>query len=224
MSDKPSRDLGIDASQWAEAEKEFQRALELAPNSAHFHYFHGFLYLLPTRQTDAALSEFRTALAVDPLSPIINVNYAYTLYAAHRYEEALQQFRKSLELDPNFRPSHGKFAYFYAANGKWAEAAKQYRAWSGDANLPATSPTAKGFSELMQAYLAQLNQRGDAPEMWWAIAFAAEGNRERTLALLQKAAAIHDSEFPYAIRDPLFDFVRSDPRYVELMRGVGLPP
>ena len=214
----------VNEYKWAEANKEFLRALELAPNNAHFHYFHAFVYLLQMGQTDAALGEMRNALLLDPLSPIINVNYAYTLYAAHRYEEALQQFRKSLELDPNFRPSHGKFAYYYAATGEWAEAAKQYRAWSGDANLPATSPTAKGFSEVVQAYLKLLNQRGHAPEMWWAIAFAAEGDREQAIAWLQKAAATHDSEFPYAVRDPLFDFVRSDPRYVELMRGVGLPP
>ena len=209
---------------WAEAEKEFLRALELAPNNAHFHYFHAFLYLLPMGQTDAALGEFRTALLLDPLSPIINANYAYTLYAAHHYDEAQQQFRKALEIDPNFRPSHGKFAYLYAAIGKWAEAVQQYRAWAGDMNLPDASPTAKGYSELVQAYSAQLNQRGHAPEMYRALAFAAEGDRERAIAWMQKAVATHDSEFPYTVRDPLFDFVRSDARYVELMGGVGLPP
>lgn len=60
--------------------------------------------------------------------------------------------------------------------------------------------------------------------MWWAGAFAAEGDREQTIAWLRKSVANHDSEFSYNIRDPLFDFLRSDPRYLELMRGVGLPP
>jgi Tfp pilus assembly protein PilF len=209
---------------WPEAEKEFQRALELAPNDAHLHYFYAFLYLLPIGKTDAALGELRTALLLDPLSPIVNANYAYTLYAAHRYDEALQQFRKTLEIDPGFGPTYVKFSYFYASSGKWAEAEKEYRAWVGDANLSATGPTAKGFSELVQAYLTQLNQRGHAPETWWASAFAAAGDEERTLAWLQKGAAAHDSEFPYVVRDPLFDFVRSNPRYIEMMRGVGLPP
>jgi TolB-like protein/Flp pilus assembly protein TadD len=209
---------------WPEAEKEFQRALELAPNDAHLHYFYAFLYLLPMGKTDAALGEFRTALLLDPLSPIVNANYAYTLYAAHRYDQALQQFSKTLEIDPNFRPSHGKFAYYYAANGKWPEAVQQYRSWAGDVNLPDASPTAQGYSELVQAYSAQLNQRGHAPEMYRALAFAAGGDRELAIAWIQKAVATHDSEFPYTIRDPLLDPLRSDARYIEMMRGVGLPP
>jgi Tfp pilus assembly protein PilF len=52
-------------------------------------------------QIDAALAEFRNALLLDPLSAIINTNYAYTLSAAHRHDEAVQQFCKTLEMDPN---------------------------------------------------------------------------------------------------------------------------
>jgi tetratricopeptide (TPR) repeat protein len=212
------------AFQWPEAEKEFHRALELAPNDAHLHYFYAFLNLLAMGKTEAALGEIRTALLLDPLSPIINVNYGYTLYMAHRYDEALQQFRKTLEIDPNFRLTHFKFSYFYAGTGKWAEAVAEYRAYFGVANLEATNPTPKGFAELVRANLAQIDTRGHASEMWRAGAFAAEGDREQAIAWLLKAAANHDSEFSYAIRDPIFDALRSDRRYVELMRGVGLPP
>jgi len=112
----------------------------------------------------------------------------------------------------------------YAKTGKWAEAEKEYVAFSGDTSLAAFSPTAKGYSELVQADLALRDKRGHASETWWALAFAAVGDRERALAWLQKAAENHDSEFPYEIRDPLFDFLRSDARYVELMGRAGLPP
>jgi TolB-like protein/predicted Ser/Thr protein kinase len=209
---------------YSEAGKEFQRALELAPNDPHFHYFYGFLYLLPMGRTDAALAEIRSALALDPLSPIMNANCAYTLYAAHRYDDALQQFRKSVELDPNFRPTHGKFSYFYAGTGQWAEAEKQYREWAPDRILRNTSPTAPGYAQLVRDNLAQISKQGHAPEMWWALASAAEGDRERAIEWIQKAVTNQDSEFSFDIRDPIFDFLRSDPRYVELMRGVGLPP
>jgi len=86
----------VAAFKWTEAEREFQRALELAPNDAHLHYFYGFIYLLPIGKPEPALAEFRSALALDPLAPITNANYAFTLSVAHRYEDALQQFRRSL--------------------------------------------------------------------------------------------------------------------------------
>jgi TolB-like protein/Tfp pilus assembly protein PilF/predicted Ser/Thr protein kinase len=209
---------------WPEVEKEFRRALELAPNDAHFHYFYGFTYLLAVGKTDEALAEFGNALTLDPLSPITNANYAYTLSVAHRYEDALQQFRKSVEIDPTFRPAHGKASRLYAKISKWAEAEKEYIAFSGNTRLPAVSPTAEGFSELVQADLALRDKRGHAPETWWALAFAAEGDRDRALAWLQKAVENHDSEFPYEIRNPLFDFLRSDARYIALMDRSGLPP
>jgi TolB-like protein/predicted Ser/Thr protein kinase len=215
----------IGAFHWPEAEKEYQRALELAPNNAQFHYFHAFLYLLAMGQTDAALGEIRSALLLDPLSPIINANYGYTLYVAHRYEESLQQFRKTLELDPNFPATNRKFAYLCAATGKWAEAVKQHRAYLASTGVATpASPTAKGYAQLIKDSLTLESKGGRTQGIWWAIAFAAEGDREGTIGWLQKAAANLDSEFGYEIRNPLFDFVRSDPRYVELMRGVGLPP
>jgi TolB-like protein/Tfp pilus assembly protein PilF/predicted Ser/Thr protein kinase len=215
------------AFQWQEAKKEFDRALELAPNDAHFHYFRAFIYLLPTGQTNAALDELRSALLLDPLSPIINVNYAYTLYAAHRNEEAVQQFRKALEIDPDFGVANRKLAYVYAATGKWSEADKEYRAYlafTGDVNPQQVPPTAKGYAQLLKDNASLSSKRGHVAETLWAAAFAAEGDRENTIAWLQKAVANRDSEFPYEVRNPLFDFVRSDPRYIELMRGVGLPP
>jgi TolB-like protein/tetratricopeptide (TPR) repeat protein len=214
----------VSAFKWTEADKEFQRALELAPNDAHLHYFHGFIYLLPMGKVEPALAEFRNALALDPLAPITNANYAFTLSVAHRYEDALQQFRRCLEIDPAFGACHLKFSRLCAATGKWAEAVKEYVAFSGDAGLPAISPTARGYSELVQADLALRDKRGHASETWWALAFATGGDRERAITWLQKAAESHDSEFPYEIRDPVFDFLRSDARYVELMGRVGLPP
>jgi hypothetical protein len=85
-------------------------------------------------------------------------------------------------------------------------------------------PTAKGYAQLLKDNASLSSKRGHVAETLWAAAFAAEGDRENTIAWLQKAVANRDSEFPYEMRNPLFDFVRSDPRYIELMRGVGLPP
>jgi len=213
--------------QWAEAEKEFQRALELEPNNAQFHYMYAFLYLVAMGQMDAALGEFRNALLLDPLSGIINTNYAYTFSTAHRYDEAVQQYRKTLEIDPSFLTANRKFAQTYAAMGKWAEADQKYRAFAneyGSKNLPASSATAKGFAELYRANLTDMSKTGQVGDILWALSYAAEGDRDRAMAWLLKSAANHGSEFPYEIRDPLFDFLRLDPRYIKMMHDVGLPP
>jgi tetratricopeptide (TPR) repeat protein len=214
----------VDSFQWSDAEKEFQRALEVAPNDAHLHYFHAFIYLVPMGRTEEALQEFRRALMLDPLSSIVNCNYAYTLSVAQRYDDALQQFHKCMDIDPTFRPAHGKLARLYAKMGNWTAAEKELLAYSGESTQPTNDPTAKGFSELDQAFLRRMDKQGQAPEIWWAMSYVVVGDHEQTFAWLRKAVANHDSEFPYEIRNPLFDPIRSDARYAELMRSAGLPP
>jgi TolB-like protein/Tfp pilus assembly protein PilF/predicted Ser/Thr protein kinase len=214
----------VDLFQWSDAEKEFQRALELAPNDAHLHYFHAFIYLVPMGRTEEALQEFRRALVLDPLSSIVNCNYAYTLSVAHRYDEALQQFHQCAAIDPSFRPSHGKLSRLYAKLGNWGAAEQEFLAYTGQTSAGSIEPSAKGFSEILQADLRVRDKAGHAPETWWAFTYAIIGDSDQTLVWLRKAAANRDGEFPYEIRNPLFDFVRSDARYVEMMRSAGLPP
>ena len=188
---------------------------------------YAFLYLVAMGQMDAALGEFRNALLLDPFSGIINTNYAYTLSAAHRNDEAVQQYRKTLEIDPSFLTANRKFAQTYAAMGKWAEADQKYRVFAkqyGGKNLPAPSATAKGFAELYRANLTDMSKAGQVGDILWALSYAAEGDRDQAMAWLQRSAANHGSEFPYEIRNPLFDFLRSDPRYIKMMHDVGLPP
>jgi|SRR5579864_3380908 len=213
-----------DAFQWSDAESEFQRALELAPNDAQLHYLHGFVYLQAMARVDDALDELRRALTLDPLSPIVNCNYAYILSVAHRDDDAVRQFHKCMDIDPTFRPAHGKLARLYAAMGNWAAAEKELLAYSGDSSLPTNNPTAKGFSELDPAHLRRMDKHGHAPEIWWAMSYVVVSDHEQTFAWLRKAVANHDSEFRYEIRNPLLNPIRSDPRYVELMRSAGLPP
>ena len=88
-------------AKWSEAEQEFHRAIELNPNDATAHYFYAFLFLVPENRIDQALDEFRIALSLDPLSPIMNVNYGLTLMMARRFPEAIAQINKVIERDPS---------------------------------------------------------------------------------------------------------------------------
>jgi eukaryotic-like serine/threonine-protein kinase len=205
------------AWRWNEAETEFRRALQLSPNNASVHYFYAFLFLVPENRIDEALREFHVALSLDPLSPIVNTNYAATLMDAHRYPEAVAQFQKTLERDPNFTPAHLKLSYLYAATGRFAEANSELQTGSHTAGN--FSADAKGYSDLL---VQTLKKSGDwkADE---AVTFVLEGDRDKAFQYLSDAASEQSSEIILVIRFPALDPVRSDPRFVELLGRLGLP-
>jgi eukaryotic-like serine/threonine-protein kinase len=201
---------------WNEAEQEFHRALELNPNSASAHYFYAMVFLTPQKHLDQSLEEFRVALSLDPLSMIVNTNYATTLMEAHRYPEALAEFQRTLASDPSFRPAHYKLSVLYAVTSRFAEAVSELRKFK---SAPGSfSPDSKGYLALMLAI---------APKDQWmspeAVAFAINGDREKAFEYLERAYAEADEELINVIRFPAFDSIRSDRRYADLMRRVGLP-
>ena len=172
--------------QWKEAEAEFQRALQLNPNSSEGHYFYAFMVLVPQKRLDQALDEFRTALSLDPLSPIVNMNYALTLMMARQYPESLAQFKKTVERDPSFGPAHSYFSVFYATTGRFADALSEIQKYSP---LPGTfSADAQGYSKFM---LAAMDKGGDPANV--ALGFAVAGDRNKALEYLEKAHAKQDS-------------------------------
>jgi eukaryotic-like serine/threonine-protein kinase len=207
---------------WDDAEREFRLALQLNPNNAHVHYFLGFVVLLPLKRYDEALTEIRTALSLDPLSPIINANYGVLLMAAGKPTEAIEQLRKAVEIDTNFPPSHQKLAQAYAQTGKYAEAVKEWQNFAAPAMKP--SEDAQGFAQLvMESLTAQREKTGYAPESFFALGYAIAGDRAKTFEWLEKAVTDEDDQIGFYIRYPAFDPYRSDPRYAEIMRQIGLP-
>jgi hypothetical protein len=75
----------------------------------------------------------------------------------------------------------------------------------------------------MKYNLSELSKTNPVGDILWAEAYMAEGNHEAAMASLQKAAASYGVEFPYEIRNPMFDPLRSDPRYIEMMKSRGFP-
>jgi serine/threonine protein kinase/tetratricopeptide (TPR) repeat protein len=200
---------------WSESEAEFRRAIELNPNNASAHYFYGFILLMPENRIDQALEEFRIALSLDPLSPIVNMNYGLTLMVAHRYPEAIAQLNKVLERDPSFDPAHFYLSQIYATTGRYPEAVSEMEKVSLIQG-PAT-PDAPGFLKLM------LNPTSPAPPANIAVAYALAGDRNKAIDALERAFSEEDSELMACIRFPAFDSLRSDPRFAALMRRLGLP-
>ena len=204
---------------WSEAEPEFRRALELNPNSAVTHYFYAFGFLVEEKRIDDALEQMRVALSLDPLSSIVNTNYAVVLMDAHRYPEALAQFHKTLQQDPGFSPAHYKLSEFYATTGNFADAVKEFRSSAFSTPSGSWSGTAQGYRGLALASNSPDNDDLSAV----AVALALNGERDKLFAYFEKAMADYDDEMLLAIRYPALDSIRSDPRYADLMRRFGLP-
>lgn len=206
-----------DAWRWNEAEGEFRRAIELNPNNAGAHYFYAFVVLVPEKHMDQALQEFRTALSLDPLSPIVNVNYGITLMDTGHDAEALAQLRKVLERDPSSAPGHFYLSQFYAMTGHFAEAeselgkpAPPLGSWSADA---------QGYLKLQLAAV----KAGIGSPVYPALGFVLVGDRDQAFQRLNQAFTDQDNELLVVLRYPALDAIRSDPRYADLMRRLGLP-
>ena len=204
------------AWKWREAEQEYRRAIELDPNSAAAHYLYAFSLLVPEKRFDQAFEEFHIALALDPLSPIMNTNYATTLMDAHRYPEALAQFHKTIERDPTFLPAHHKISELYAVTGDFRNAVSELKKF---APIPGSwSADAKGFQDLAVSAFIQPEQN-----TWAALALSVTGDRSRALDYLERAVSEQEIEVVLCLRYPSFDPIRSDPRYKVLVGRLGLP-
>jgi serine/threonine protein kinase/tetratricopeptide (TPR) repeat protein len=204
------------AWKWNEADAEFRRALELNPNNSNAHYFYAFGVLVSLNRIDQALEEYHTALSLDPLSPIVNMNYAVTLMMAHRYPESLAQFQKVRELDPGFRGNHLYMSELLATMGRFPEAVSELQQL--DVNPGSFSPDAQGYTSVMLAAESKRGLDSDA-----AVSFALAGDKNKAFEYLEKGFSDGDPDLILCLRMPALDSLRSDPRYKDLMRRIGLP-
>jgi serine/threonine protein kinase/tetratricopeptide (TPR) repeat protein len=210
---------------FAESEPEFHRALALNPNDAGTHYFYAMTLLLPQNRLDQGLKEFRTALSLDPLSPIVNTNYAAALMIARRYPESLAEFRKELQRDPTFPPAHFKYSQLLATTGDFRNGIDELLKF-GPSTPGETLPNPASFTSDAKGYLALTIATQDKKESQAsvAVACAIAGDREKAFQYLEKAVDDHEIELVLAYHYPAFDSLRSDPRFAKISQALGLNP
>ena len=216
---------------WETSEKEFRRAIELNPNYATAHHWYAE-HLMWRGRFDEALAESERARQIDPLSLIIAADNGAILYYSRQYDHAIEKWRSVLEMDPDF-PRAGLIAVAYAEKGRAAEAlalvekrrptnsAPPWWYWSLKAYIYArcgqTAPAGVALNELLQ-----MNRRTTIDPRILAWNYAALGDKEQAFAFLEKAYAQHSTELVSLKVNPAYDSLRSDPRYQDLLRRVGL--
>jgi eukaryotic-like serine/threonine-protein kinase len=220
---------------WPEAEKQFKRSLEMNPSGAGTHREYA-VYLRTMRRVDEAIAEVRRAQDLDPLSVSISASLGWNYYFAHRYDEAIQQFRKTLEMDANSLTAHEGLAKCYQRKGMEKEVIAEVSVenmLAGNRELAGAleqSYRQFGYERTMRVLYqveieglrGEVKQRYVSP-MAFADLYALLEEKDQAFAWLEKAYQERSSKLLDIQVDPDFDSLRSDPRFQELVRRVGLP-
>jgi serine/threonine-protein kinase len=212
---------------WKGAENQFRRALELNPNDVNAHLFYAHL-LSNTGRHAEALAEVKIARELDPLFPFAGALEGLFLIHAGRTDEALDRLNKTLELAPNFWMPHLFASIAYIEKGMYREAvaearrAKQFSPAQTNSNAYESYALAKsGKLAEGQAALDELLKLSTArfiPPSHIALAFNGLGETDKTLEWLEKGYEQRDPKMAFLKVDPKWNNLRSDPRFIELMR------
>jgi TolB-like protein/Tfp pilus assembly protein PilF len=217
------------------AEKEYQLSIELKPGYATAHHWYAW-HLAYLGRHEEAIKEILRARELDPLSPRINANVGYILYFAREYERALEELKKSIELFPEHLANYAITGRVYAKMGRYGEAISSYEHLYE--HLYELLGVRGGLSTRL-AYIYSLSgKRGEAqkklsniieyskqnfvPPISIARVYVGLGEKEEAFFWLEKGYSQNDARLIYLKIDPTFDPLRSDPRYTQLLRKIGL--
>ncbi len=217
---------------WADAEKEFRRSLELNPGYATAHHWHALLHV-SLGKPQGAVAEMEKAEALDPLAPIINSAMGFVLYMTRQYDRGILELLKTLEGHPKFWIRNNWIGLISAQQGRYPEAlAECSRAVELSERLPLTEASLgyiqalSGDREGAMRTLERLEEsakRRYVMPYGMAIVHAGLGNQGLAFEWLEKAFQERGNLLCYLSADPAFDSLRSDPRFLDLQKRVGLP-
>jgi TolB-like protein/class 3 adenylate cyclase len=216
---------------WAAAERESQRAIALNPNSAMAHFSHAHL-LSDLGRHDEAVADGMRAVELDPLFFLYRAIAALFLHHAGRNEEARVQLEKTFELDPNFWIAHLTLGKVYTQQRKYPEAiaefekAKEFSRGNSEAIASIGYVAAlAGDNAKARAVLDELKTLSNQhyiPPVNIALVYNGLGDQDEALAQLDRACDERDVRLPLLKVDPRWDSFRSNPRFVAILKRIGL--
>jgi TolB-like protein/DNA-binding winged helix-turn-helix (wHTH) protein/Flp pilus assembly protein TadD len=215
---------------WESAEREYKRAIALNPGYATAHHWYAW-HLIVMGRNDEGIAELRKAESLDPLSLIISADLADALCIAHRYDESVRQSRKTLEMDPNFAVAHYELGQAFEQKRMLSEASEEFKRAielsGGDdtfgANLAYAYATSGRKEEAIKIVkdLEDRQTQHSSTDASIALAYLGLGDKNQAMTWLNKA---YQARFnPSILARPAFDSLRSDTRFQDLLRRIGLP-
>ena len=229
---------------WVAAEREIKRAIELNPNDEAAHTLYAY-YLHSRGRADEGLAEMKRAYELNPLELRINLGLGHMLAFAHahrQYDQAIEQFRKMIELQPgqwNLEGVYWNLGAVYEKKGMYVEAIAEYQKslkLAGDGDLATAleqNYKTSGFREAMTVVLKtrlqnmrEAAKRGRVPPLPFALIYAEVGDKDQAFEWLEKAYEERSSALTQLGTGIVCtcDALRSDPRFADLLRRIGLPP
>ena len=220
---------------FAGGEAEFKKALELDPNDATAHHFYAFDIGMIGGREQEALAEINRAHQLDPLSPVISVGIGNIHMWARRYDETIVVCKKLADENPTFAEVHSCLASAYWAKRMYPEVIKEWKVYGqlyGDKKQSEfASALEQGFrlagwkGALTKGIEIRQAQRKTGYSSAYKIAqlYADLGNKDQAFKWLNTAYQERDFNLIGLKTDFLLDPLRSDPRFAELVRKVGLP-
>jgi Tfp pilus assembly protein PilF len=219
---------------WSGADKEIRRAIELNPSYADAHRLHAEV-LWQTGRLDEAIAEIKLTLEFDPLSINENATLGIAFFLARQYDRAIEQEAKTLELDPNFAPAYYFRGIAYSKKSMYREGMAEFEKCVEVAPVNPGALTGLGYGYAVtgrradaQKVLDKLNELSKheyVSPVWRAKIYAGLEEKDRAFEWLEKAyedRSIVSVGFIKA--NPMFDPLRSDPRYADLLRRTNLQP
>jgi TolB-like protein/DNA-binding winged helix-turn-helix (wHTH) protein len=216
---------------WQGSESEFKRAIDLNPNYAEAHRVYADL-LAFKGHPDQAVAEAQRAVENDPMSPDINMELGWIYYLTRHYQRAIGQFQKAEGMDPNRPEVHAGLGNVYAQKGKLDLAIREYRKaveLSGEAPW---ALSALGYADALagrrrEAFeiLGRLNAMSKnrlVETLERALIYIGLGDKQQAFVWLAKAYEAREWDMTGLKADPAYDSLRSDPRFQDLVRRVGL--
>jgi TolB-like protein/DNA-binding winged helix-turn-helix (wHTH) protein/tetratricopeptide (TPR) repeat protein len=215
---------------WQGAEAECKRAIELNPNMADARFRYAEYLQLMGRHAEG-LAEIKRGQELDPIPNIIRVREASALFLARRYDEAIEILQNAIKLAPDSIGAHNTLGFTYASKGMYEQAINEYR----------EVIRIQGETTSVQCYLghalAMSGKRDEAQGILTrlktakkyvsptelAVLYVGLGDNDGAIASLEKAYAAHDLQLATLKIEPGFDRLRSDSRFQDIVRRVGLP-